>query len=64
MPTLHVVTVMPNLPLRLLDHMLTRIESALQDAGASRVWIADARAGLAVMAELPSDPLEPAPSSS
>jgi len=64
MPTLHVVTVMPNLPLQLLDHVLTRVELALEDVGASRVWVADVRPGLAVMAELPDHATEPAGASS
>ena len=37
MPTLHVLTVTPDLPLRLLDRVMTASSSALRDAGASHV---------------------------
>lgn len=56
MPTpVHVLTVAPGLPLWLLDHVLSRIEQALREAGASRVWISDELPALAVMADLPPE---------
>ena len=55
MPPLHVLTVAPGLPVWLLDHVLTRIEHALHEAGASRVWISNDLPALAVMADLSLD---------
>ena len=52
MPPVHVMTVVPDLPLWLLDHVLSRTEQALVEAGASHVWIATDLPAIAVMAEL------------
>ena len=55
MPTLHVLTVAPGLPLWLLDHVLTDVEQSLVEAGACRVWIDPGLPDLAVLAELPQE---------
>ena len=56
----HVLTVVPTLPVVMLDDMLTSLEKALVEMGATRIWIDPERPALAIMAELP-DVLEPAP---
>jgi hypothetical protein len=54
MPTLHVLTVTPTLPHRVLDLVMTALEGALHEAGATRVWVSDELPHLAVMADLPA----------
>jgi hypothetical protein len=61
MQSLHVLTVTPGLPVWLLDHLLTRVEQALDEAGASRIWISAELPQLAVMADLPRDAADTAP---
>ena len=55
MPTMHVLTVTPTLPHRVLDRVMTAVEGALNDCDASRVWISNELPRLAVMADLPED---------
>jgi hypothetical protein len=55
--TFPVVTVVPTLPLPVLDLVLTSIERTLNDAGALRIWV-DSEGptpGMTVMAEFPAD---------
>jgi hypothetical protein len=53
-PTFHVLTVSPCLPVEVLEPVLTELERTLDELGASRVWIDPDRPAIAVMAELPS----------
>lgn len=53
--TFHVLTVAPGLPLRVYDTLMTSAQQALEELGASRVWVDPARPLFAVMAELPFD---------
>ncbi len=54
MPTFHVLTVSPSLPVEMFDQVLTELERALRELGASRVWVDPDRPAIAVMAEMPS----------
>ncbi len=59
MREIHVLTVSSNLPMRLLDELLTRTESVLHEHGASRVWVDPTQPGTSVLAEFP-DTVSPA----
>lgn len=50
---IHVLTIEANLPVPLLDRVLTAIELALDDLGASRVWITPEGQRLRVLANVP-----------
>jgi hypothetical protein len=56
---LHVLTVPSTLPHRVLDQVLTAVESALLEAGATHVWVSAERPDLAVMADLPGEAVPP-----
>jgi hypothetical protein len=49
----HVLTVVPTLPVSVLDEMLTAVEKALLEMGATRIWIDPELPALAIIAELP-----------
>jgi hypothetical protein len=49
----HILTLNPNLPLALVDRILTAAEAALTDGGVSRMWVDPDTREIAVMAELP-----------
>jgi hypothetical protein len=50
----HVFMLNPNLPVNLMDKLLTAVETILADAGAARVWVDPAVVStISVMAELP-----------
>jgi hypothetical protein len=49
----HILTVEPTLPVAVLDDVLTAVDKALLEIGATRVWIDPDRPALAIMAELP-----------
>jgi hypothetical protein len=55
-PIHHIVTVSPGLPVAVFDSLLTAIERALEETGASRVWIDPALPPMSVVAELPTSP--------
>lgn len=57
----HVLTVSSNLPMGLLDDLLTSAETLLHKHGASRVWIDAAQPGNAVLAEFPTPAEQPWP---
>jgi hypothetical protein len=56
MPTFHVLTVSPYLPVEVFDQVLTEVERALEDLGAARVWVDPHGQPITVMADLPSPP--------
>jgi hypothetical protein len=49
----HVLTVSPSLPARVLDEILTSTETTLLEHGADHVWIDTAQPPLAVVAAFP-----------
>ena len=51
--TVHVMTLPPGLQIGVLDGVLSAVEVALIDLGASNVWVAPDRPALTVMADLP-----------
>ena len=51
------LTLPPGLQVRVLDGVLSAVEVALTDLGASKVWLAPDRPELTVMADLPEDVL-------
>lgn len=53
MPEVHVLTLAANLPLPLLDGVLTATEQALGNLGISKVWIAVEGRDLKVLADVP-----------
>ncbi|KQW45936.1 hypothetical protein ASC77_18645 [Nocardioides sp. Root1257] len=55
MRQLHILTIAGNLPLSLLDRVLTATEQSLRDLGVSRVWITSDGGNLKVLAEIPAD---------
>lgn len=52
---MHVLTLAlgPDLPIRVLDEILTATEESLTRAGATRVWAERAPDGMVVLADLP-----------
>jgi hypothetical protein len=56
MPTFHVLTVSPYLPVEVFDQVLTEVERALEELGASRIWVDPHGPPITVMADLPSSP--------
>lgn len=46
----------PHLPHEVLDAVLSAVEQALSEVGATRVWLAHDAGGFAVRAELPDEP--------
>lgn len=51
------LTVPPDLHLKVLDGVLSAVEVALLQLGASKIWIAPDLPALTVMADLPDDDL-------
>ena len=51
------LTVPPYLDLKVLDGVLSAVERALLNLGASKIWVAPERPLLTVMAELPDEVL-------
>ncbi|MBA2952408.1 hypothetical protein HZF07_01700 [Nocardioides sp. CGMCC 1.13656] len=49
-----ILTLSSSLPMGLMDEILTRTETVLQDHGASRIWIDRSQPGLTVLAEFPT----------
>lgn len=60
MHEVQILNVSSNLPVALLDDLLTCTESVLQVHGASRVWIDAAQPGTTVVAEFPEPAGRPA----
>lgn len=54
-----ILTLSSSLPMGLMDELLTRTESVLEDHGASRVWIDQSQPGLTVLAEFPATDATP-----
>lgn len=50
---MHVLTLAPGLPIRVLDQILTVTEQSLTQAGATRIWAERSTSGTVVMAERP-----------
>ncbi|WP_345528363.1 hypothetical protein [Nocardioides endophyticus] len=55
MPERHILTLGANMPVRLLDHVLTATEQALHELGIARMWITREGRNLRVLAEVPLD---------
>lgn len=51
--TTHVLILAPDLPIQVLDRILTATEQSLIEAGATRVWAQRSTAGTVVKADLP-----------
>lgn len=63
MPEIHILTVAANLPLPLVDRVLTATEHGLVDLGVCKFWTVRHGQDLRVLAEMPAElggwPLDP-----
>jgi hypothetical protein len=50
----HVLILAPDLPIQVMDQILTATEQSLMEAGATRVWAQRSTAGTVVKADLPA----------